>query len=342
MVHETVFAAQNPSQAQNALAAENPANRRNALKRLTWLALIALIAIAGFMTIGAKGSWSFVLPFRATKLAAMILVAYSIALSTILFQTITNNRILTPSIMGFDALYAMLQTVLVFTLGAHAVSMANPKLMFLVEIVLMMGFSGLLYRWLFAGEGRSLHLLMLVGIIFGVLFRSGSGFLQRIIDPNDFVVLQDRLFASFNSIDSQLLGLSATIVGLVSVLAWRIGHRFDILSLGRETAIGLGVNYKRTTMIILMMIAVLVSVSTALVGPVTFFGLLVANLAYMIMPVTRHRYTIPAAALLAVIALVGGQLILERVFAFNTALGIVIEFVGGLFFILMLVRGVAR
>lgn len=342
MVHETVFAAQNPSQAQNALAAENPANRRNALKRLAWLALIALIAIAGFMTIGAKGSWSFVLPFRATKLAAMILVAYSIALSTILFQTITNNRILTPSIMGFDALYAMLQTVLVFTLGAHAVSMANPKLMFLIEIVLMMGFSGLLYRWLFAGEGRSLHLLMLVGIIFGVLFRSGSGFLQRIIDPNDFVVLQDRLFASFNSIDSQLLGLSATIVGLVSVLAWRIGHRFDILSLGRETAIGLGVNYKRTTMIILMMIAVLVSVSTALVGPVTFFGLLVANLAYMIMPVTRHRYTIPAAALLAVIALVGGQLILERVFAFNTALGIVIEFVGGLFFILMLVRGVAR
>jgi len=342
VVHETVFAAQNPSQAQNALAAENPANRRSALKRLAWLALIALIAIAGFMTIGAKGSWSFVLPFRATKLAAMILVAYSIALSTILFQTITNNRILTPSIMGFDALYAMLQTVLVFTLGAHAVSMANPKLMFLIEIVLMMGFSGLLYRWLFAGEGRSLHLLMLVGIIFGVLFRSGSGFLQRIIDPNDFVVLQDRLFASFNSIDSQLLGLSATIVGLVSVLAWRIGQRFDILSLGRETAIGLGVNYKRTTMIILMMIAVLVSVSTALVGPVTFFGLLVANLAYMIMPVTRHRYTIPAAALLAVIALVGGQLILERVFAFNTALGIVIEFVGGLFFILMLVRGVAR
>ncbi len=338
MVHETIY----PVRSESTLPVENPGNRRSALKRLALLALLALIAIAGFMTIGAKGSWSFVLPFRGTKLAAMILVAYSIALSTILFQTITNNRILTPSIMGFDALYALLQTVLVFALGAHAVSMANPKLMFLVEIVLMMGFSGLLYRWLFAGEGRSLHLLMLVGIIFGVFFRSGTGFMQRIIDPNDFVMLQDRLFASFNTIDSQLLGLSTAIVAVVSVIAWRIGHRFDILSLGRETAIGLGINYKRTTMIILMMVAVLVSVSTALVGPVTFFGLLVANLAYMIMPVTRHRYTIPAAALLAVIALVGGQLILERVFAFNTALGIVIEFVGGLFFILMLVRGVAR
>ncbi|MBX8828055.1 iron chelate uptake ABC transporter family permease subunit, partial [Ochrobactrum sp. SFR4] len=92
-----------------------------------------------------------------------------------------------------------------------------------------------------------LHLLMLVGIIFGVFFRSGTGFMQRIIDPNDFVVLQDRLFASFNTIDSQLLGLSTAIVAVVSVIAWRIGHRFDILSLGRETAIGLGINYKRTT-----------------------------------------------------------------------------------------------
>lgn len=338
MAHESIY----PARESVLLPEVNSTHRKQSFRRLVLLCLLALIAMTAFMTIGAKGSWSFILPFRGIKLAAMVLVAYSIALSTVMFQTITNNRILTPSIMGFDALYVLLQTVLVFVFGAHAISIINPKLMFLVEIGLMMTFSGLLYRWLFAGEGRSLHVLMLIGIIFGVLFRSGSGFLQRIIDPNDFVVLQDRLFASFNTIDSQLLGLSVAIVGVVSVIAWRIGHRFDILSLGREVSIGLGVNYKRTTMIILILVAILVSVSTALVGPVTFFGLLVANLSYMIMPITRHRYTVPAAVLLAIIALVGGQLILERIFAFNTALGIVIEFVGGLFFIVMMMRGVAR
>lgn len=338
MVHENIFQTSNT----RLMSTENPVNRRRAQIRLALLSVLAIIVMVGFMTIGVKGSWSFTLPFRGTKLVAMVLVGYSIALSTVMFQTITNNRILTPSIMGFDALYALIQTVLVFSIGAHAVSIANPKLMFLVEIVLMMGFSAILYRWLFSGEGRSLYLLMLVGIVFGVFFRSASGFLQRIIDPNDFVVLQDRLFASFNTIDSQLLGFSAAVIAIVTVIAWRIGHRFDVLSLGRETAIGLGVNHKRTTMIILMLVTVLVSVSTALVGPVTFFGLLVANLSYMIMPVTRHRYTIPAAVLIAVIALVGGQLILERLFAFNTALGIIIEFLGGLFFIIMLVRGVAR
>lgn len=304
--------------------------------------LLALVACIVFMTLGARGSWSFILPFRGTKLAAMLLVAVAIAVSTVLFQTITNNRILTPSIMGFDALYALIQTVLVFFLGAHLVSTIDPRIMFVGECAAMILFSCLLYYWLFSGALRSLHLLMLVGIIFGILFRSISGFLQRVIDPNEFVVLQDRLFASFNTIDTSLLGISAVMVAAAGFAGLRIFHVFDVLALGRETAIGLGVDHRRMTVVILIIVAVLVSVSTALVGPVTFFGLLVANLAYIVVPSSKHRYLLPAAALFAIISLVGGQVILERLLAFDTALGIVIEFVGGLFFILLVVRGGAR
>jgi iron complex transport system permease protein len=83
-------------------------------------------------------------------------------------------------------------------------------------------------------------------------------------------------------------------------------------------------------------------VSTALVGPVTFFGLLVANLAYQIAGTHKHRYILPVASLLAVICIVGGQLVLERIFAFDTALSIVIEFVGGIVFLALLIRGTAR
>lgn len=309
---------------------------------LAVLGALTVVSAVCFMTLGARGDWSFILSFRGTKLAAMALVAYAIAVSTVLFQTITNNRILTPSIMGFDALYALLQTLLVFFLGAASVSTMEPRLLFLVEVAMMVCFSLLLYRILFSGAVRSLHLLMLVGIIFGVLFRSIAGFLQRIIDPNEFVVLQDRLFASFNSIDSTLLGISALLILLVSLAAWRISHTFDVMALGRETAISLGVDHKRVTMIILMLVTILVSVSTALVGPVTFFGLLVANLAYIVMPSARHRYVLPAAVFISLVCLIGGQTVLERLLAFDTALSIVIEFAGGIFFILFVLRGAAR
>ncbi|WP_411034232.1 iron chelate uptake ABC transporter family permease subunit [Shinella sp. BYT-45] len=311
-------------------------------RTLVLLAVLALAACLLFMTLGAKGSWSFVLPFRGAKLCGMLLVAYAIAVSTVLFQTITNNRILTPSIMGFDALYALIQTVMVFFLGAQATSAIDPRLLFAVECGAMVLFSCLLYRWLFSGAVRSLHVLMLVGIIFGILFRSVSGFLQRVIDPNEFIVLQDRLFASFNSFDTRLLALSVLLIAAASLAGWRLFHTFDILALGRENAIALGVAHRRVTTQILVIIAVLVSVSTALVGPVTFFGLLVASLAYQFMPFGLHRFTLPAAVLAAVISLVGGQLVLERLFAFDTAVGIVIEFVGGLVFLILLVRGKTR
>jgi iron complex transport system permease protein len=304
--------------------------------------VIALLAAVAFMTIGAKGSWSFILSFRGTKLAAMVLVAYAIAVSTVLFQTVTNNRILTPSIMGFDALYILIQTVIVFFFGAVHVDWIGPNIRFITETVVMVLFAGSLYYWLFSGAARSLHLVMLVGIICGVFFRSLSNLMQRMLDPDLFAVLQDRFFASFNTINADILTLSAIIVAAVSLYGWRLLHVFDVLALGREPAINLGVDHRRVVRLILLMVTVLVAVSTALVGPITFFGLLVANLAYMLAGSGKHRVVLPIAVLLAIICIVGGQTILERAFAFNTALSVIIEFLGGLVFIILLVRGNAR
>ncbi len=306
------------------------------------LAILALVSVVCFMTLGAKGSWSFVIPFRGKKLLALGLVAYSVAVSTVLFQTVTANRILTPSIMGFDALYILLKTAVVFFLGAGALTSLDPQLQFGVEVVVMVLFSGLLFRWLFLGEERSMTLLVLVGIVFGILFRSLSQFMQRMLDPSAFNVLQDSFFASFATVDTTLLVVASAVVLVVSLVALRLGHTFDVLSLGRAQAINLGVDYKRTVVIILMLVSVLVSVSTALVGPITFFGLLVASLAHSLVGNSRHRYVLPAAVLLAIACLVGGQTLLERIFAFDTALSIIIEFLGGVVFIILVLRRAAR
>ncbi len=306
------------------------------------LGVLALVSVVLFMTLGAKGSWSFVLPFRGKKLLGLVLVAYAVAVSTVLFQTVTNNRILTPSIMGFDALYVLIKTAIVFFLGVGALTSISAEWQFIFSLVAMVGFSGVLFRWLFLGEERSLHLLVLVGIIFGTLFRSFSNLMQRMMDPGAFNVLQDTLFASFATTDPALLGISCVIIGVVSVVGLRMMHVYDVLTLGRAHAINLGVDYKRTVAVILVLVSILVSVSTALVGPVTFFGLLVVTLAHSLVGNSLHRYVLPASVLLGIIALVGGQTLLERVFAFDTALSIIIEFLGGIVFIALVLRRSAR
>ncbi|ODT73146.1 MAG: enterobactin ABC transporter permease [Pelagibacterium sp. SCN 63-23] len=323
-----------------------PASARPRLSRpalvLVILGVLALVSIVLFMTLGVKGNWNFVLGFRGKKLLSLIVVAYSVAISTVLFQTVTNNRILTPSIMGFDALYVLIKTSVVFFLGVGALVSIDSQIQFLVEVLVMVGASTLLFRWLFLGEERSLHLLVLVGIVFGILFRSLGNFMQRMLDPGAFNVLQDTLFASFSMTDPTILGVATIIVVAVSLVGWRLMHTYDVLSLGRATAINLGIDYKRTVAIILVLVSILVSISTALVGPVTFFGLLVATLAHSLVGNSKHRYVLPAAVLLGIIALVGGQTLLERVFAFDTALSIIIEFLGGIVFILLVLRRSAR
>lgn len=315
---------------------------RQIARRLALLTLLAVLAAAAFLLLNARGSWDFLLPFRGRKLAALAVVAVAIALSTVVFQTVTQNRILTPAIMGFDALYVLIQTGLVFGLGAGRVSALDARLVFGLELGTMVLFALLLFKWMFGPAARNLHLLMLVGIVLGTLFRSISGFLQRIIDPDSFTVLQDRLFASFNAVDPGLLTLSALIVAGLALVLWRLVPELDVLALGREAAIGLGVPQERLVLGLLVIVTMLVALSTALVGPVTFLGLLVANLAYLLMPTARHAVLLPAAALIALITLIGGQTLLERVLHYDTALAVVVEFAGGLVFILLVIRGVAR
>lgn len=306
------------------------------------LAILTLLVAAAFMTINLRGRLDLVLPLRGVKLASLLLVGYAVAVSTVLFQTVTNNRILTPSIMGFDALFVLIQTVAVFLLGSVPLGGIGRWGMFLTETAAMVVFAVLLYRRFVLDGGRDLHVLLLCGVVAGILFRSLSNLMQRLIDPTDFVVLQDRVFASFNSVERDLLLVSGLLVAAVSLIGWTLRHAFDVLSLGRETAITLGLDHRGAVTRTLVLVTILVSVSTALVGPVMFFGLLVANLAYQLMDSHRHALVLPAAAMLAMIGLVGGQLILERVFAFNTALSIVIEFFGGLVFLLLYLRGANR
>lgn len=306
--------------------------------KLWTLVVIAVLLAIVFMTIDAGGQWDYILPRRGKKLIAILLTGTAIAFSTVVFQTITNNRILTPSIIGLDSLYMLLQTVIVFLIGGTALTMMSQNLRFVMAVGLMVVFAMLLYRMLFRKEGRNIYHLLLIGIIFGTFFSSVTSFLQKLIDPNEFLVIQDKMFASFNNVHSDLLLISLAGVLLVALYFTRFAKYLDVLALGRDHAVNLGVGYEYVVKRMLIVVAILISISTALVGPITFLGLLVANVAYQFLNTYRHKTLILGASLIGFIALVGGQLIVERVFTFSTSLSVIINFVGGVYFIYLLLK----
>jgi iron complex transport system permease protein len=306
--------------------------------RLATLAAMTLLAVLAFMTVGVEADWAFVLQHRGTKVLTMLVVACALGMATVVFQTVTHNTILTPSVMGLDALYLFLQALMVLLLGSTGVVALGELPKYLLEVGLMVVLSVLLMRWLFTGGTSSLHLMLLVGMVAGIFFRSLTTFAMRMIDPNEFATLQDRMFANFNTIHTQLLLPSIVLLLAGALWLWRQRHVLDVLALGRDAAINLGLNYPRQVLQLLSVMACMVAISTALVGPVTFFGLLVANMAYQWMGTRRHSWVLPAAVLWGCVLLLGGQVVLERVLGFNSALSIVVEFVGGLVFIYLLMR----
>lgn len=208
---------------------------------------------------------------------------------------------------------------------------------FLCESALLLLFSVFLYRWLLTGVGINLHKVLLVGLVCGTLFRSLSSLMQRLLSPGEFAVLQGRVFATFTRAAPEIIALSTGIIILVAITIWRMRHCLDIIALGRNTAINLGVAYQKNHHYLTIgLIAGRYIDGTC--RAVNFLGLLIANLAYPLVGSFRHQYLLPGVFLLGVITLVGGQLILERLLNMSGTLSVVIEFVGGALFIYLLIK----
>lgn len=266
----------------------------------------------------------------------------AIALSTLMFQTVTANNILTPSILGLDSLYLLIQTMIVFLFGSKQLALIKRHSEYLLSVVLMVVFSLILFSLLLGKRNMGLSLVLLLGMMFGQLFGGIASFIQMLIDPNEFLTVQARLFASFNSVNTSLLFVSSLLFGGVFLVVLPNLDTLDVLSLGRDTAISLGIDYPLKSRLFLVLVAILTSVATALVGPVTFLGLLVVNLAKQMAKTYRHRLLLPVSCLLSMTSLVLGQLLIERIFQFNTPISIIINFLGGMYFLSLLIsRGKA-
>ena len=312
---------------------------KNINKALYIMGAILVVFVALFLVYGVDpNNIDYALSKRIPRVLAIALGGGCIAFSTIVFQTITNNQILTPSVLGLDSLYVLVQTVIVYVFGSSSILIANQNINFIINVGIMIVASILLYKVLFERSANNIFFLLLVGMIFGTLFKSGTSFLQMMIDPNEFLGLQSSITASLNNIKTDILIISGIMI--IAVIPFIIDDikYLDVLSLGREQAINLGVDYDKLVKKMIVVISILISISTALIGPMTFLGLIVANIARQGMKTYKHTYLILGATLISMVTLVGGQFFVQHIFKFDTTLSVMINFIGGIYFIQLLLK----
>lgn len=305
------------------------------------LILIALTVIVGviYSIVGIDFEiFQYQFTSRLRKLILMILVGGAIAASVVIFQAITTNRLLTPSIMGLDAVYMFVKVLLVFAFGVQSVLVTNLYLNFIITLVVMVVFSLLLFQGIFKIGDVSVYFILLVGVILGTFFKSITGFLELIINPEDYLAVQSAMFANFDASNSKLVTLCGIILIVLIIVTVLLIPYLDVLLLGRDQAINLGVSYKTLTRLLLILVAILVSISTALVGPITFLGLLTVNLAHEMMRTYEHKYILPATICISWLSLFIAQAVVENLFEATTQVSIIIDLIGGSYFIYLLIK----
>ena len=316
-------------------------------KKRYWviLAVLAVIAAASAwgllayqnpMEFGTRGYW-LIAERRANSVLVMAIVALCQGMATVAFHTVTGNRIITPSIMGFEALYVAIHTSTVYFFGAAGLINARTLDMFILQLVIMVGFTLLLYSWLLTGE-NNMHAMLLIGVVIGGGLASLSTFMQRMLAPSEFDVLTARLFGSVNNADPEYFPLAIPLALGAALLLYVHSRTLNVLALGREPAVNLGVNHRAHAIYVLVLVSVLMAISTALVGPMTFLGFLVATLAYQFADTYDHRYIFPMATLIGFVVLTGSYFVMNHIFYAQGIVSIIIELVGGLVFLAVILR----
>ena len=296
-----------------------------------------LISYANPMAFGSRGFW-LIAQHRSTAVFVMALVAVCQAVATVSFQTVTNNRILTPSIMGFESLYRAIQTTSVYLFGLAGLAAFTGVWAFVLQVGVMMALACALYGWLLSGRFANLQVMLLVGIVIGGGLGSVSSFMQRLLTPSEFDVLAARMFGSVGNANPAYFPVAIPLVILACGVLWFSSRSLNTLSLGRDAAINLGVNHRRTLIIVLIASSALIATSTAMVGPLTFLGFLVATLTYQFADTYDHRYLFPVAALTGFVALSAAYFVMNHVFYGSGVVSIIIELVGGTLFLIVILK----
>lgn len=316
--------------------------------RRYWIVLGLLVVLAGGfgfgllawdnpMPPGTPGFWR-IAELRATSVVVMLIVAFCQALATVSFQTATNNRIITPSIMGFESLYVAVQTGAVYFMGAAGVMAVQGVPQFILQVAIMVGLSLALYGWLLSGKYGNLQVMLLIGIIIGGGLGSVSTFMQRLLSPSEFDVLTARLFGSVANADAAYLPVAIPLCLVAGILLLANARRLNVLALGRDTTTNLGLNHRFEIMRVLLLVSILMATSTALVGPMTFLGFLVATLSYQLADTYDHRYVFPIAVLTGFVVLAGSYFIMKNIFYAEGVVSIIIEVIGGSVFLFFILR----
>lgn len=280
--------------------------------------------------------FQYVLSLRIPTLVVMLIASFAIGSASIIFQSIINNRIVTPCLLGMNSMYTLVHTAVVFVVGSGSVIATNSNLSFAVDLIVMSVAATFVYSYMFQKTGNNVLYVLLIGTVLSSFFGSIQSTMIRVMDPNEYDTLLTTLVADFNNVNVEVIGFSLTLLVLLVIFLWKDLKLLDVITLGKDQAINLGVDYDRTVRRLLLGVVLCIAIATAMVGPISFLGLIIANLARQLLKTHKHSHLIIGSALMGMLAIIAGQIVSQHIFSYAVPISTFITIGGGIYFLYLL------
>lgn len=316
-----------------------PAQKAN-IRNLLILLGIVVLACIGYLLVNSHPEkpklFRYILSLRIPTLMVMLIAAFAIGSASIIFQSIINNRIVTPCLLGMNSMYTLVHTAVVFAAGSGSVLATNSNLSFAVDLIIMAVAATFVYSYLFQKTGHNVLYVLLIGTVLSSFFGSIQSTMIRVMDPNEYDALLSTLVADFNNVNAEIILFSLVILAALVLFLWKDLKLLDVITLGKDQAINLGVDYDRTVRRLLLGVVLCIAVATAMVGPISFLGLIIANLARQLLRTHKHSHLIIGASLMGMLSIIGGQMISQHIFSYAVPVSTFITIGGGVYFLYLL------
>ena len=310
------------------------------IKKIIILTALVIGVCAAYLLINSypenPNLFRYIISLRIPTLVVMMIAAFSIGSASLIFQSIINNRIVTPCLLGMNAMYTLVHTAVVFMVGSGSIFATNANLSFAVDLIVMSVVATFIYSFMFEKTGNNVLYVLLIGTVLSSFFGSIQSTMIRVMDPNEYDALLTTLVADFNNVNVEVIYFSLILLIAFTIFLWKDLMLLDVITLGKEQAINLGVDYDRTVRRLLLGVVLCIAVATAMVGPISFLGLIIANLARQLLKTHKHNHLILGSALMGMLAIIAGQFVSQHIFSYAVPISTFITIGGGVYFLYLL------
>ena len=205
--------------------------------------MLLLVALAGaaYMLVGVNFEnqklFAYAMKIRTPKLIVMLITAFAIGGASIVFQSIINNTIVTPCLLGMNSLYTLIHTAIVFFAGSGSLLARNANAAFAADLLLMGVVATVVYSYLFKKTRHNVLYVLLIGTVLSSFFSSIQTTLTRVMDPNEYDSLLSTLVASFSNINSEIILFSVVVLAVVIFVLRKDLALLNVITLGKQRLI---------------------------------------------------------------------------------------------------------